>query len=148
MKTYKINDKVSVSDDYGTYQGTVTAINGELYKVEYGEGGYDWLLYEECTPINGFNFNIIKDNIMKLNEKYDNAFEVMSGAYWASQEVHCDNPNFDKFVEYLSNLVIDIKFWKWHESIPQAMRTYCKLAMVDPALVEAHIGMRFEEVYA
>ena len=35
-----------------------------------------------------FNFEIIKDNILTLQDKYDNAVAVMGGAYWAAQEVH------------------------------------------------------------
>lgn len=90
--------------------------------------------------------NVVQANIEALQEKYDNAIPVMGGAYWAAQEVHNDNPNFAKFVELMINMVSDHKFFKWHESIPQAMRTFCKLAMVDPCLVEAYIGMKFEEV--
>ena len=92
--------------------------------------------------------NLIKSNIEALQEKYDNAIPVMGGAYWAAQEVHCDKPNFDKFIELMCNMVTDYKFFGWHETIPQAMRTFCKLAMVDPCLVEAYIGMKFEEVVA
>jgi len=92
------------------------------------------------------NFNMIKDKIVNLAMEYDYAIEVMNGAYWAAQEVHCDNPDFNKFVEYLFNMIINVKFWDWHESIPQAMRTFCNLAMVDPMLVEAYLGMKFEEV--
>ena len=43
-------------------------------------------------------------------------------------------------------MIYDYKLFGWHESKPQAMRTFCKLAMVDPALVEVYIGMKFEEV--
>lgn len=92
--------------------------------------------------------NLIKSNIEALQDKYDNAVAVMGGAYWAAQEVHCDKPNFSKFVELMCNMVTDLKFFGWHEPIPQAMRTFCKLAMVDPMLVEAYIGMKFEEVVA
>lgn len=93
-----------------------------------------------------YMLNIIKSNIEALQEKYDNAIPVMGSAYWAAQEVHNDKPNFDKFVELMVNMVSDHKFFKWHEPLPRAMRTFCKLAMVDPALVEAYIGMRFEQL--
>jgi len=93
-----------------------------------------------------FDPDIIRFNIISLEDIHDNAVAVMGGAYWAAQEVHKDNPDFGAFVEYLCNMIHDYKFFGWHESIAQAMRTFCKLAMVDPALVEAYIGMRFEEV--
>lgn len=48
---YQIGEKVFVTDDSGKYAGTVTAQRGELYKVEYDICGYDWLLYEECMPL-------------------------------------------------------------------------------------------------
>ena len=94
-----------------------------------------------------FNPSIIQHRILTLQDKYDNAVAVMGGAYWASQEVHNDKPNFNKFIEYLSNMLIDYDFLGWHESKPQAMRTFCKLAMVDPTLVEVYLGMKFEEVF-
>lgn len=95
-----------------------------------------------------FSYEVIKDNILALEDKHENAVAVMGGAYWAAQEVHCDHPNFEKFVEYLSNMIHDYKFFGWHEPIPQAMRTFCKLAMVDPMLVETYLGIKFEEVVA
>lgn len=92
------------------------------------------------------NFDIIKDNIMALEDRHENAVAVMGGAYWAAQEVHNDSPSFSKFVEYLSSMLYNYKFFGWYESKPQAMRTFCKLAMVDPMLVEVYLGHKFEEV--
>jgi hypothetical protein len=49
---YAINERVMVWDDsYWIIPATVTAIDGELYKVEYDCGGYDWLLHDEIRPL-------------------------------------------------------------------------------------------------
>lgn len=53
MKKYKyqINDSVYTFDqDDWVIPGTITAIDGGLYCVEYDKGGYDWLLYNEIRP--------------------------------------------------------------------------------------------------
>lgn len=92
------------------------------------------------------NFNLIKDNILALKNKNNNALAVMGGAYWAAQVIHTDTPDFYAFVTYLSGMVQAYKHFGWHEPLPKAMRTFCHLAMVAPALVEAYLGMRFEEV--
>ena len=54
MKRYQyvLNEKVMVFDGgYWIIPATVTAVDGELYKVEYDCGGYDWLLHDEIRPL-------------------------------------------------------------------------------------------------
>lgn len=48
---YHINDNVYAFDN-GDWiiPGTITAIDNGLYCVEYDQGGYDWLLYDEIRP--------------------------------------------------------------------------------------------------
>lgn len=49
---YQINEKVMVFDGgYWIIPATIAAIDGELYKVEYDCGGYDWLLSDEIRPL-------------------------------------------------------------------------------------------------
>lgn len=49
---YQINERVMVFDGgYWIIPATITAIDGELYKVEYDCGGYDWLLNDELRPL-------------------------------------------------------------------------------------------------
>ena len=49
-KQYNINDRVFIYDNSGKHSATVTDIqlehdgSGWLYKCEYDEGGYDWLI--------------------------------------------------------------------------------------------------------
>ena len=50
MYKYKINDRVFVADSSGLYPGTISAVEGNLYMVDYDGGGYDWLLSEELMP--------------------------------------------------------------------------------------------------
>lgn len=93
------------------------------------------------------NFEIIKSNIMALEAHHENAVAVMGGAYFAAQEVHKDKPDFEAFLSFMDGMLSHVKFFKWHESLPKACRTFCHLAMVDPMLVEAYIGMKFEAVF-
>lgn len=49
---YKINDRVMVFDrGYWIIPATVTAIDGELYQVEYDCGGYEWFIEDELRPL-------------------------------------------------------------------------------------------------
>ena len=92
------------------------------------------------------NFEIIKHNIEALEAKHENAIAVMGGAYWAAQEVHKDNPDFKAFLSFMDGMLWSARFFKWHESLAKACKTFCHLAMVDPMLVEAYIGIRFEDM--
>lgn len=87
----------------------------------------------------------IKHNIECLDSKYPNAIPVFGGALW----VYHDNA-FDsqRFIAGLSHVTENAKFFKWHEGIAGAMRRYCHICMVDPIVVEATLGMKFEELYA
>ena len=90
-----------------------------------------------------FNPDIVRNRIISMG---NDAVAVMGGAYWAAQEVHKDEPNFEVFIGYLFTMITHAKFFNWHESIPQAMRTFCHLCFVDPTLIEAYIGMKFEDI--
>ena len=93
------------------------------------------------------NPDIVKDSIIALEAKHQNAVAVMGGAYWAAQEAHKDQPDFEAFISFMEGMVQHAKFFNWHESLPKACRTFCNLAMVDPMLVESYIGMKFEDVF-
>lgn len=88
----------------------------------------------------------IYNAIMSLDSKYPNAIPVFGGALHASKYVNCDSPNFAQFVSFLPDLIHSVKFYKWHESAVQALRRFCHLCYVDPALVELYIGMSFAEL--
>lgn len=85
--------------------------------------------------------------ICSLAEKHDNAIAVFGGALGAYDCIHCDNPNFDEFIlTYLSEAIKSARFHKWHEGAVGALRRFCHICLVDPALVEAYIGVSFEEL--
>lgn len=49
---YQIKDRVLVYDNNDwIIPGTITAIDHNLYCVEYDCGGYDWLLWDEIRPL-------------------------------------------------------------------------------------------------
>ena len=87
---------------------------------------------------------MIEKRLSDLNQQYANAFAIFSGAYWAHQAII--SGNMADFVSFLPAVITNVKFYGWHETIPQALRRFCHLCLVDPALVEAYLGMKFEEV--
>ena len=87
---------------------------------------------------------MIEKRLSDLNQQYTNAFAIFSGAYWAHQAII--SGNMADFVSFLPAVITNVKFYGWHETIPQALRRFCHLCLVDPALVEAYLGMKFEEV--
>lgn len=84
--------------------------------------------------------------IMSLSEKHSNVIPIFGGALGAYNCINCDEPDFSKFVSYIPDLVHSAKFYKWHEGVAGALRTFCHLCLVDPALVELYIGMSFHEL--
>ena len=94
------------------------------------------------------NFEFIIHKIEAMEAQHENSIAVMSGAYFAAQEVHKDDPDFGAFLSFMDNMIQRARFFEWHESLPQACRTFCNLAMIDPKLVEADIGMTFEKHFS
>jgi hypothetical protein len=88
----------------------------------------------------------VKAIIEKLGDKYSNAIPVFGGALWAYDHVSGSDVNMAKFVSYLPSVISDAKFFKWHEGEVGALRRFCRICLVDPALVEAYLGIGFEEL--
>lgn len=86
---------------------------------------------------------VVKKSIEKLAEKHSNAIAVFGSALSASQYVTTD---FDKFVSFIPTVIEDAEFFKWHEGIIGAINRFCHICFVDPALVEAYIGMSFMQL--
>ena len=84
--------------------------------------------------------------IIALGKQHDNAIPVFGGAALAYNHIHAETPDFEGFIEYLSHVIDEADFRRWHEGIAGACRTFCHLCLVDPALVEAYLGMKFEQL--
>lgn len=84
--------------------------------------------------------------IMALDKKYPNAIPVFGGAAFAYNCIHAETPDFERFIEYLFAAVDFAHIRKWHEGLAGACRTFCHLCLVDPMLIEAYLGFRFERV--
>ena len=89
---------------------------------------------------------MVKDAVIHLSETYRNAVPIFGGAPLAYMEIHKEEPNFDGFIGYLAHVIDEAKFRRWHDGIAGALRTFCHLCLVDPALVEAYLGVRFEQI--
>ena len=79
-----------------------------------------------------------KHLVEKLDEKYGNAIPIFGGAIWVD--------GLEKLISGLPHVIQSAKFFKWHESLANACRTFCHLCGYDPALIEVYIGMKFEEL--
>jgi hypothetical protein len=78
--------------------------------------------------------------IEALNKKHSNAIPIFGGALWVN--------DLDALVSSLPSVIHGAKFFKWHAGLADACRTFCHLCLIDPALVECYIGMKFEELVA
>lgn len=87
--------------------------------------------------------DFIKHNIECLDSKYPNAIPIFGGALWV---YHDNNFDSERFIAGLSHVAKSAKFFNWHEGITGAMRRYCNICMVDPAMVENVLGVKFEEL--
>jgi hypothetical protein len=93
-----------------------------------------------------FNLNIVENNIRALAQTHENAIAVMGGAYFAAQDIHQDTPNFNAFIYKMDEMIRQHLFRDYDEPLEKSMKTFCHLCMVDPALVEAYLGMKFKDI--
>lgn len=84
----------------------------------------------------------IKTIIEKMSEQYSNAIPVLGGALFAYD--HTDN--FAEFVRYFPTVIYNAKFFNWHDTPANALRTFCHICLVDPMLIEVYLGITFEEL--
>lgn len=76
--------------------------------------------------------------ILALDEKYGNTIPIFGGAIWVK--------GIEDIVRMLPSIIHSAKFFKWHDTLANACRTFCSLCFVDPALVECYIGIKFEKL--
>jgi hypothetical protein len=76
--------------------------------------------------------------ILALDEKYPNAIAIFGGARLVQ--------GLDDIIRMLPSVIHSAKFFGWHDTIANACRTFCSLCFTDYMLVEAYIGIRFEEL--
>lgn len=76
--------------------------------------------------------------IEDLNDKHSHAISIFGGAVYVQ--------TIDDVINKLPHVIMMSKFYEWHESVAQACRTFCHLCFIDPMLVEAYIGMKFERL--
>ena len=91
---------------------------------------------------------MIKSAVESLAEKYSNAIPIFGGALGAYNYVNSDTPDFKSFMLCLSHVASSAKFFKWHEGVAGAVRRFCRICLVDPALVELYLGARLNEVFS
>ena len=83
--------------------------------------------------------------ITTLDTKYPNTIPIFGGALGAYNALEVGD--IDRFEALMTDAVDNAKFYKWHESSADVARRFCTICRVDPALIEAGFGMRFEELF-
>ena len=78
-----------------------------------------------------------------INDRIENAGgpAIFGGAFFAAD--HALRGDFDSFINVLPN-VIKRSALDYDGTPADACRVFCEICLVDPALIEAYIGMRFE----
>lgn len=84
--------------------------------------------------------------ITRLSTKYPNTIPVFGGALGAYNCVSSDAPDLEKFISYFPEVAKNADFYNWHEGVVGALRRFCHICYVDPALVEIYMGMNLAEV--
>ena len=78
---------------------------------------------------------IARKFIEELAKEHSNAIPVFVYALGVA--------TIDNLIDKLPDVIKSAKFYKWHEGIADTCKRFCHICMVDPALVEVYIGMRF-----
>ena len=74
--------------------------------------------------------------IIKMQKTEPNTIAIFGGAIWVT--------DIDELLEFLPAVVRNARFLKWEKGLADACRRFCHLCFIDPTLVEAYIGMKFE----
>jgi hypothetical protein len=78
--------------------------------------------------------------IEALNKEHPKAIPVFMSALHVK--------DIGTLIDFLPDVLSGAKFYRWHETPADTCRTFCHLCFIDPTLVEAYIGMRFEQLVA
>lgn len=84
--------------------------------------------------------------IRQMDDETHQAVAVLGGAQFAIEYVHNDTMNIDEFVLCLPYVARNAKFFHWPEGPVDALNRFCHICLVDPKLIEAYLGVTFEEV--
>lgn len=87
---------------------------------------------------------MLEQQLISMNEKYPNAIAVLSGAYFA--QASAEQGDLSTFVEFLPHVAQSAIMFEWHNGVAGALRQFCHLCLVDPALIEVYLGTTFNEI--
>lgn len=91
-------------------------------------------------------WDVIRANKAEYYKKNPTDSLAVSHACYMAKYLCAESVDLDSFVsEGLGWLIRTAMFQGASKPIPELCRDFCHICMVDPALVEAHCGMRFEK---
>jgi len=88
----------------------------------------------------------VKAMIDELSKEYDNVPAIFGGALFAYENIKTRGFDVDYFVGWLDRVVRAAERYNWHEGVSGALERFCRLCLVDPRLIEAHLDIRFKEL--
>lgn len=92
---------------------------------------------ELSTPIQP---NATMRYIEDLHEKHGNAIPIFGGA------IFIDGSDSERVALCLPSIIRNAEFFKWHDTLANACRTFCHCLFIDPMLMEVYIGTTFEDL--
>ena len=78
--------------------------------------------------------------IEALDAKYPNAIPIFGGA------IFMEGADLKQIALYLPQIIRSAEFFRWHDTLANACRTFCHCLFIDPALMEVYLGETFEEL--
>lgn len=87
---------------------------------------------------------MIDKQLSKLQAQYNNAIAVFNGAYYANDIAKTGD--IATFCEFLPGIARNAIFFQWHEGVAGALRRFCHMCLIDPALIEAYLDIKFKDI--
>jgi hypothetical protein len=96
----------------------------------------------------GSHYKMVDQMINELRHQYpyEHITPIFCGAYLVAEHLDSGNIDFGEIAEYMAQAGESAHFFGWHDGALGAMSTFCNMLCIDPALVEASLCVRLEEL--
>ena len=92
--------------------------------------------------------NATQAQIIELQERYPNehVIAIFGGAIYDAEKIDNGVFDFEEFAYHALTAARNACFYRWHGDVLNAIKTYCHICFVDPALLEAYLGTRLNVI--